>query len=252
MRKSAGFTLLELLVVVAILAIVSSLVMFNQQSIQQSSEQQLQQVQLTDYAKAVQRYYMHTQSFPVVSERGHPLDWQFLLTKPDSVNAWQPDYQLGWDGPYLKAHKLRSVSMHQRVLASGALNHDAAALLPAAINNYRAPADLFVQRPAMLAADWSRPCPVFEVDNPQAESGNSAACVGQWSVTNANGSQVLNKHPRPLWLFVFNGAQRVMSRIVSSGPNGRYESQAMAQLDACPPYIESGHPYGDDQWVCIF
>lgn len=89
MRKKHGFTLVELLVVLSILALLVSLVgpaLFKHLS---PAKRSVARAQMENFMSSLDSYYMDTGKFPSSAD-----GLEALRTKPQSVNKW--------NGPYMK------------------------------------------------------------------------------------------------------------------------------------------------------
>ena len=88
-RKSSGFTLLELLVVIVIIGLLAGYVAPRYFSQVGRSEIQVARAQIESLEKALDQYRLDTRSYPSTEE-----GLEALVAKPASAQAWQ--------GPYLK------------------------------------------------------------------------------------------------------------------------------------------------------
>jgi prepilin-type N-terminal cleavage/methylation domain-containing protein len=98
-----GFTMLELVVVVAILAIVASAAIMSFGNTTSDAQEQTTRYSLKQIAGAVEAYYEDNKiNFPPPG-RESPADLAFLFNQADASAAdWSADYRQGWRGPYLK------------------------------------------------------------------------------------------------------------------------------------------------------
>ena len=87
-RSRGGFTLMEVLLVLAILVILSSLAVVGYQQIQKNMYQRAAKVQIELYSEAADIYYTDVGMFP--------MQLQDLIIPPQDV----PENK--WKGPYLK------------------------------------------------------------------------------------------------------------------------------------------------------
>ena len=90
---SAGFSLIEMLVVVVILGLIASIVAPNMLGKIADAKSKTARVQIEDLAAAVELYFLDTGSYPT-SDAG--LD--ALIIAPAEVSQW--------DGPYLKKKRI--------------------------------------------------------------------------------------------------------------------------------------------------
>ena len=88
-RKSSGFTLLELLVVIVIIGLLAGYVAPRYFSQVGRSEIQVARAQIESLEKALDQYRLDVRRYPSTEE-----GLQALVAQPASVQAWQ--------GPYLK------------------------------------------------------------------------------------------------------------------------------------------------------
>ena len=88
-RKSSGFTLLELLVVIVIIGLLAGYVAPRYFSQVGRSEIQVARAQIESLEKALDQYRLDTRNYPSTEE-----GLEALVAKPASAQAWQ--------GPYLK------------------------------------------------------------------------------------------------------------------------------------------------------
>jgi general secretion pathway protein G len=92
-KRSAGFTLVELLVVLVILGLLAALVAPRVLSYLGSSKTKAAQLQITSFADALDLYRIDNQGLPTTAE-----GLKALVEKP--ANA------AGWNGPYLSQNKI--------------------------------------------------------------------------------------------------------------------------------------------------
>lgn len=92
-RRSAGFTLVELLVVLVILGLLAALVAPRVLSYLGSSKTKTAQLQITSFADALDLYRLDNQGLPTTAE-----GLKALVEKPANAT--------GWNGPYLSQNKI--------------------------------------------------------------------------------------------------------------------------------------------------
>jgi len=90
-RARAGFTLLEILIVLALIAVISTFVIGNVMGGFGTGQARAAKAQLSTVSTAIDRFYLDTGSFPERLED--------LVTKPGSV--------ANWSGPYLKLAQIK-------------------------------------------------------------------------------------------------------------------------------------------------
>jgi len=118
-KNQQGFTLLELLTVVAIMAIISGMSLMSHRDTQNYSKDQAVQAEMKQLAQAVRQYFIDQNDLMDVEGNRlqfSPADISFL-TNPvfdpndtdgdDDINdhdlhPWSVDYRTGWRGPYIK------------------------------------------------------------------------------------------------------------------------------------------------------
>lgn len=92
-KRSAGFTLVELLVVLVILGLLAALVAPRVLSYLGSSKTKTTQLQITSFADALDLYRLDNQGLPTTAE-----GLKALVEKPANAT--------GWNGPYLSQSKI--------------------------------------------------------------------------------------------------------------------------------------------------
>jgi len=117
LKKQQGFTLLELLIVVSIMAIIAGMGLMSHKGTQDYSKEQAVRIEMKQLQQAVIRYFKDQNSIKDWDGgilQTSPADIGFLIFAPtfdpsdlDSdgdleENTWNPDYRTGWRGPYIK------------------------------------------------------------------------------------------------------------------------------------------------------
>lgn len=120
---SRGFTLLELLVVVSLLAALAGFAWNNYHHLSDDVNKQLAQVQLDEVAKALRRFRADTGYWPgetPIFAVGHAADLGLLVQAPAHCDAsplcrWQAQARCGWHGPYLERDSVAWVRVYQLI-----------------------------------------------------------------------------------------------------------------------------------------
>ncbi len=110
MKKQQGFTLLELLVVVSVLATLAGITAVAMDGYEQDSQEQLVKVEMKRIASAIYRFREDTGYFPeegVFSDSGNDADLSWLFSSPmdgsnQEILPWSILSNRGWHGPYLE------------------------------------------------------------------------------------------------------------------------------------------------------
>lgn len=119
LSKQSGFTMLELVIVVAIMAIVAGSAIMSFGNTESDAEYQTTNYTLRQLASAVDRYLSDGNTLPELGpDIESPADIDFLINKPFGSD-WNPDYRLGWRGPYIKGYKLFYVDVGTDLEADG-------------------------------------------------------------------------------------------------------------------------------------
>jgi len=108
-KQQSGFTLLELLVVVSVLASLAGIAAVAMDGYEQDAQEQLVHVEMKRIASAIYRFKEDTGYFPekgIFSENGdnENFDWMFSSPVDGSNNEilpWNANVGRGWHGPYL-------------------------------------------------------------------------------------------------------------------------------------------------------
>ena len=117
---SRGFTLLELLVVVSLLAALASFAWNSYQHLSDDANKQLTQVQLDEVAKALRRFRADTGYWPgetPIFAVNHAADLGLLAQAPAHCDSsalcrWQAQARRGWHGPYLERDSFAWVNIN--------------------------------------------------------------------------------------------------------------------------------------------
>jgi prepilin-type N-terminal cleavage/methylation domain-containing protein len=97
--KQQGFTLLELLIVVSVIAIIAGMSLMSYSNTRSDSEDRAVRVEMQQLQQAVIRYFSDQNTYDNGTTASSPSDISFLI---DMTPSWDPDYRKGWRGPYLK------------------------------------------------------------------------------------------------------------------------------------------------------
>ncbi|NOU41070.1 MAG: prepilin-type N-terminal cleavage/methylation domain-containing protein [Methylotenera sp.] len=215
LNRSGGFTLLELLVVVTLMAIVAGTAMISLDGVDEHAATQIAKSEMVEISKAIRQFKRDTGVYPTPS---HPADFSALFSCPAYFSAEQcvfnVDTARGWRGPYMTKQGDGYVD-----LVAFPLLVDAATI--------HAKADAFQQYDSIASIVWHT-------------CNNYATCP-----------EPLNSVGRPYLLFDFiddaltpaiNEAD--FARVVSMGADGKYGGVG---ADACLP--NNAHADGKDDFV---
>lgn len=223
-RVADGFTLLELLIVVAILAAVAGAIIFSQGNMRATASAGLTRAEMQAIEDALLRFKQDTGHFP---SPANPADFSALYTQ-GAESPWSVDSARGWRGPYLTRAGEGLVDIGDNLANTGA--GDPSVIDSAARNEVRAVADPFVAWP-IRNGGYAR-C---------SESDTDDACLLDWRTRSGD-----PRHPRwgrPYLLFDLD--DKAKARLLSMGENGRYES------GPCATDCASCAPSGDDIVLCL-
>lgn len=108
-HHQSGFTLLELLVVVSILAAMAGIATSAVDGYNQRAQEELVHVEMSNIADAIYKFKRDTGYFPKtgvypnnaanLSQKG---DFKFLLEEPSVGQVWSVETGIGWKGPYME------------------------------------------------------------------------------------------------------------------------------------------------------
>lgn len=198
-RREAGFTLLEMMAVVAILMAVAGGAVLAMSDTEQHAERQIANAEILEIKKALLQFRQDTGSFPAPAS---PADFSALYTKPSGLQDWNIDTGRGWRGPYLSRSGEGYVDIGSGLDLSGAGDPLTGTLL----ENVQGIADSFEARPVM----------------------SSIGKVFQWHIQEDD--ERYERHGRPYLLFDMGNSD---ARIVSMGPDGKYDG--VNNDDECAP-----------------
>lgn len=244
-RVNKGFTLLELMIVVAILAVISGMVISTYSGEQRNNAQyQVAHHEMEQLRQAIIRFQKDNL---IVSSRTSAADLSFLFEK-GSLDEWNKDYQLGWRGPYMSGGDSGLVDIGDYLELDGSGNPKSGNKV--AHRYQRAVPDPFTLAPITNGT-------AMVTNPPCSENSINEECLFDWRfVGQTNDDDTPHaKFGRPYLVFCLGEKRR--ARIVSMGSNGEYES-AIPSPDSCdpdpsnPPSNTICNPSGDDIVRCIY
>ena len=222
----SGFTMLELLVVVAAIAVVAGGLIYSQGGSIETARLSIAQAEMAEIRGAIDRFKIDNVATPSPS---NPADFSYLFER-GGLATWNSYVSRGWRGPYLRLQGDGFVDIGDDLSSSGS---GSPALVDSAPHeDVRGIADPFVRVPVASDTDYV-PC---------SASASDSDCLLDWRIQPTDDRH--ERWGRPYLAFDLEDPGR--SRIVSSGPNGRYESEGCATID-CP----SCSPGGDDLILCL-
>lgn len=198
-RRNGGFTLLELLVVVALIAMVAGAAVMSLENTSNDAAIPVAQSEMVEIAKAIRQFKRDTGVYPTPV---HPADFSDLLSGslPTGLVDWNVDAGRGWRGPYLTRQGTGWVTVCDDLLSTGV--GDPAKVSCGSVSEPQGLADPFELPPSNGLLEWSD-CP-------------TCAARPKWG--------------RPYLLFDLNNGQ---ARIVSMGPDGIYNGNNASNI--CAP-----------------
>lgn len=246
MKNQQGFTLLELMVVVGIMAVLSSVVIYSGGGY--SKKERINDAQLTavkvemqNIRAALLAYKRDNFKFPDSPDRTSAVDASFLFLQGGS-NDWDPDYQRGWRGPYLVGGDSGLVDIGGDLKVVDGQYTGAGrvyAVVAGVLTLQRAIPDPFVAFP--VANNVDRP----DISHPCIENSTNSKCLLDWRLLGQDGEYApLSRVGRP-YLF-FNLNDRDKARIVSMGTNGRYGGVGDSSDDdddSCIDFVPGAHDH---------
>ncbi len=244
-RNEAGFTILELLIVVAILAVVAGSMMLKQGDTTEKAKVSMAISEMNNIKKALLQYRLDMRDFSLVSQNG-PADFKALYEDPRTtppVPPWNPDIGRGWRGPYLTALGEGHTDIGDSLQNNGTGSPEI--VVTAQVKNIRSVADTFTANPVLPNSSYI-PC---------VENAGNTNCLFDWrtladdSDTDDNdGDKAHDRHGRPYLLFDLTPPGSP-ARLVSMGLDGRYKGfTCTSTCDTCVP---NGPPPNDDLLVCL-
>lgn len=253
-NRQSGFTMLELMVVVAILAVIAGSAVMAFRGIDSDASIQTAKVEMRQLGEAIDAYLADLNDIPEpdtlpvtlgswqqeieIGAYRHPADISFLLSNPEPLpdpsdpdakrdNIWSSDYRKGWRGPYIKGIKLFYVDIGDGIKSDatdGSGSEGAPQNIDSAIiKNILALPDKFDNFSVTPGVERS------------TQACNAADCIYEWQSQidrfnpNDHLGNRITKFGRPYLLLdldLFNNdtlPRPGIPRIVSLGPNGVYE-----------------------------
>ena len=137
-KTQQGFTLVELLVVVSVLATMASIAAIAMDGYEQQAQEQLAETEMQRIASAINRfkedtgYYPEQGLFPSANSAGLEqanFDWLFISPKDGSNNEimpWNIHSGRGWNGPYLEVNNQERVAVSDAVCRQDGSNFNTA------------------------------------------------------------------------------------------------------------------------------
>ena len=227
-RKSAksalGFSLLELLVVISLLAILAGVALSAYDSVGEDAAQQLTQSEMIEVSKAIKKLKSDTGRMP---QTLHPADFNDLFEMADASHTafaeWDKDTGRGWRGPYLSRQGVGWVTVCNSLLADGSGNVTNCATTDQ--EKWQGLADSFQHKPD---------------DNATENDKTDDTLVWRACTDTTNSAcDYREKWGRPYLIFDMDNDD---ARIVSMGADGRYDG--INTTDICLPN-------GDDLVLCL-
>lgn len=220
-----GFTLMELLVVIALLALLSVGALLSYDGVNEQANEQIARAEMANISKALKQYKRDVGSYPV---RQHAADFTFLLADAfwdgasydvlPEEDKWDIDSARGWRGPYLENTGDGYVEVGAGLGFDGSGSPIAGAVVAEPM---RSVADPFTRLPDGVYFVW-RPCPTCDPID------------------------AAEKHGRPYYLFDLDQPKK--ARLVSAGPNGLLEAGVLAAASCADIYDTAT---GDDIILCL-
>jgi len=245
LQSQQGFTLLELLVVVGILAVIAGSTIFaNRTKTIDNAKVTAAITEMQNIRHALLQYKTDNFEFP---DQESPADFAFLLEQ-DGLDDWNNDYQTGWRGPYLSSGDSGLVDIGDNLDFNG--SGKPYIIGSSAMTIQRGIPDPFSFQPVTNGKDKpssSTPCD----DSPNANN----QCLLDWRmVGQTDADNPLPQKGRPYLAFdlpnknddaAIKEVKRVKARIVSMGPNGKYDIGAVTH---CSSYVNTT----DDLILCLY
>ncbi len=234
-RGQAGFSLLELMIVVAILAVVAGGMIFKQGETAEKAKGSVALNEMQKVKAAILQFRLDMGTLP---NPANPADFLELYGDVVLPNLWNPDNRRGWRGPYLSALGEGYTDIGADLLSNGG----GSPVTGAQVQDIRGVADPFSAFPAVPG---SYAACEEDVDN--------NTCLLDWRTLDddkdgddGDGDKAHERHGRPYLMFEMGDENR--ARLMSMGPNGRYDGNVTCgATDSCNLCA----PQEDDLLVCL-
>lgn len=257
-RAQGGFTLLEMLVVAALLLVVAGGVVTSFRDVGSDASEQAARYQMQQIGEAIEAYSADNGFIPISPDRITPADLSFLFTKPASAADWSVDYRRGWRGPYLSGHKYLYVDIGDDLTVNGRSEDD---------NSIAGEPNLIaagggVIESVIAIADPFDHYPVDDGINRSFDGCNTTDCLFEWRKIKDDVNSKLDRFGRPYLAIDLASLQdtsieKSAARLVSLGSNGIYEPSDCDYSEADkgdPFYCDSDQlcsSSGDDIVLCL-
>ena len=220
-RFERGFTLLEMLVVMTVLAALGGAVLVATGNLREGALRQAAQMEMQKIKQALLQYRLDRGAFHAPAS---PADFDALYTQ-GAQPVWDAATARGWRGPYLTALGEGLVDIGDNLQSNGSGSPSVIDVAPRI--EQRGVADPFV---ALAVANGGYvPCDAGAPDN---------NCLLDWRTLSGNPRH--SRWGRPYLLFDLDDPAR--ARLVGMGPDGRYDG--VNGTDVCAPN-------NDDLVLCL-
>lgn len=229
LSSQKGFTLLEMLVVAAILLVVAGGVVTSFRDVGSDAADQAARYQMQQLGEAIESYYKDNGSLPA---RATPADLSFLFEQTTETN-WSTDYRRGWRGPYLNGHKYLYLDIGDDLTSDGS-----------SINTPADPGEPYVIDGVEIESviGIADPYDHYPVDDGQSLSVsgcNTTDCLLEWRKVSGDDSTLINRFGRPylaidLEVMADSSIVPGVPRLVSFGSNGIYEPNSCDYTETDP------------------
>lgn len=223
LSSQSGFTLLEMLVVAALLLVVAGGVVTSFRDVGSDASEQATRFQMQQLGEAIEAYYADNGFVPSSPNRITPADLSFLFIKPASAADWSLDYRRGWRGPYLSGHKYLYVDIGDDLTVNGTSEDDSS--IHGEPNLIAAGGDVIES--VIAIADPFEHYPVDDGVDRSTDGCNTVDCLFEWRKIKDDANP-LTRFGRPYLAIDLEHLQDSSTapgaaRLVSLGSNGIYE-----------------------------